>query len=169
MGRKRRGRGSSRVRNDALGQWHLKLLTSIRFIAWPGMVWPWQWAIFRARAACNVCSLNVAHCGILRIRCICRVALIRRAKSNAASKRARVQGASLHSSSPTPSPASVRHMSMHIYELALSTLLMGFDTDADARFVFPRLASVLTVQEGDKQQVPVGGDNKQQRKEQQEQ
>lgn len=58
---------------------------------------------------------------------------------------------------------------MHIYELALSTLLMGFDADADARFVFPRLASVLTVQEGDKQQVAVGGDNKQQRKEQQEQ
>lgn len=60
---------------------------------------------------------------------------------------------------------------MHIYELALalSTLLMGFDADADARFVFPRLASVLTVQEGDKQEVAVGGDNKQQRKEQQEQ
>lgn len=38
---------------------------------------------------------------------------------------------------------------MHIYELALSTLLMGFDADADARFVFPRLASVLTVQEDD--------------------
>lgn len=48
-----------------------------------------------------------------------------------------------------PSPTSVRHMSMHIYELALSTLLMGFDADADARFFFPRLASVLTVQEGD--------------------
>lgn len=77
------------------------------------------------------------------------MALIRRAKSNAASKRARAQGASLYFSSPTPSPTSVRHMSMHIYELALSTLLMGFDADADARFVFPRLASVLTVQEDD--------------------
>lgn len=34
---------------------------------------------------------------------------------------------------------------MHIYELALRTLLMGFDADADAdaRFVFPRLASVV--------------------------
>lgn len=44
---------------------------------------------------------------------------------------------------------------------------MGFDADADARFVFPRLASVLTVQEGDKQEV--GGDNKQQRKQEKEQ
>lgn len=40
---------------------------------------------------------------------------------------------------------------MHIYELALRTLLMGFDAAAppaaaDARFVFPRFVSVLTVQ-----------------------
>lgn len=61
-------------------------------------------------------------------------------------------------------------MSLHIYELALRTLLMGFDADADAdaRFVLPRLASVLTVQEGDYQQVvkKEWGDNKQQRKQQ---
>lgn len=55
---------------------------------------------------------------------------------------------------PHLAASSVRHMSMHIYELALRTLLMGFDAaappappaDADARFVFPRFVSVLTVQ-----------------------
>lgn len=71
-----------KVQNDALAQWHLKLLTSIRFIATHGMPRPGhgngpfsgqeQRAMWVCVCVC-MCRLNVAHCGILRIRRICRV------------------------------------------------------------------------------------------------